>query len=64
MIDEIKSGKGVKEFLRSFFYVGDIKQSIYRFRGGNPNLFKIAADGMKQESLQSKPAQKKMLLIC
>ncbi|MDY5616824.1 MAG: RecB-like helicase [Helicobacter sp.] len=52
MIDEIKSGKGVKEFLRSFFYVGDIKQSIYRFRGGNPNLFKIAADGMKQESLQ------------
>lgn len=52
MIDEIKSGKGVKEFLRSFFYVGDIKQSIYRFRGGNPNLFKIAAEGMKQESLQ------------
>ncbi len=24
---------------RSFFYVGDIKQSIYRWRGGNPGLF-------------------------
>ncbi len=52
MIDEVKSGKGAKEFLRSFFYVGDIKQSIYRFRGGNPNLFRIAAEGMKQENLQ------------
>ena len=24
---------------RSFFYVGDVKQSIYRWRGGNPGLF-------------------------
>ncbi len=24
---------------RSFFYVGDIKQSIYRWRGGTPDLF-------------------------
>jgi len=24
---------------RSFFYVGDIKQTIYRWRGGNPDLF-------------------------
>ncbi|MBI3987428.1 MAG: UvrD-helicase domain-containing protein [Lentisphaerae bacterium] len=24
---------------RSFFYVGDVKQSIYRWRGGNPALF-------------------------
>ncbi len=24
---------------RSFFYVGDVKQSVYRWRGGNPGLF-------------------------
>ncbi len=24
---------------RSFFYVGDVKQAIYRWRGGNPRLF-------------------------
>ncbi len=24
---------------RSFFYVGDVKQSVYRWRGGNPRLF-------------------------
>ncbi|MDD5482561.1 MAG: UvrD-helicase domain-containing protein [Kiritimatiellae bacterium] len=24
---------------RSFFYVGDVKQTIYRWRGGNPELF-------------------------
>ena len=52
MIDEIKSGEGAKRFLRSFFYVGDIKQSIYRFRGGNSELFKIAAQGMQEESLK------------
>ena len=52
MIDEIKSGEGAKRFLRSFFYVGDIKQSIYRFRGGNSELFKVAAQGMQEESLK------------
>ena len=25
--------------LKLFFYVGDIKQSIYRFRGGSSELF-------------------------
>ncbi|MDR2905138.1 MAG: RecB-like helicase [Helicobacteraceae bacterium] len=38
LIEEIFSGVGTKEE-RSFFYVGDQKQSIYRFRGGNPHLF-------------------------
>jgi ATP-dependent exoDNAse (exonuclease V) beta subunit len=27
----------------SFFYVGDVKQSIYRWRGGDPTLFKRVA---------------------
>ena len=38
LIEEINSGVGVKEN-KSFFYVGDIKQSIYRFRGGVKELF-------------------------
>ena len=38
LIEEITSGIGVKEF-KSFFYVGDTKQSIYRFRGGVKELF-------------------------
>jgi len=38
IIDEISAGMGTKAF-KSFFYVGDIKQSIYRFRGGAKELF-------------------------
>jgi exodeoxyribonuclease V beta subunit len=38
ILDEISSGVGVKEF-KTLFYVGDIKQSIYRFRGGAKELF-------------------------
>lgn len=42
LIDEIFSGQGQGDF-RSFFYVGDTKQSLYRFRGGVEELFdKIA----------------------
>lgn len=38
LIDEILSGNGVSED-GSFFFVGDVKQSIYRFRGGVSALF-------------------------
>jgi len=38
LIDEIFAGSGVHEF-KSFFYVGDTKQSLYRFRGGIEELF-------------------------
>jgi len=38
LISEIVSGIGVKEDT-SFFFVGDVKQSIYRFRGGVSALF-------------------------
>jgi len=38
LISEIVSGSGVKEDT-SFFFVGDVKQSIYRFRGGVSALF-------------------------
>ncbi len=38
ILNEISSGIGTKEF-KTLFYVGDIKQSIYRFRGGAKELF-------------------------
>jgi exodeoxyribonuclease V beta subunit len=38
LLDEIVAGQGQREF-RSFFYVGDTKQSLYRFRGGVEELF-------------------------
>ncbi len=43
LIDEIFAGVGQSEF-RSFFYVGDTKQSLYRFRGGVEELFDKVAD--------------------
>jgi exodeoxyribonuclease V beta subunit len=43
LIDEIFSGEGQSE-LRSFFYVGDTKQSLYRFRGGVEELFDKVAE--------------------
>ncbi|WP_143428553.1 RecB-like helicase [Helicobacter sp. 13S00482-2] len=51
IIDEIRSGEG-RFGDRSIFFVGDIKQSIYRFRGSNSELFDIASDGITQEDLQ------------
>jgi len=38
LIDEIFAG-GEENTFRSFFYVGDTKQSLYRFRGGTEQLF-------------------------
>ncbi len=42
LIDELFSGIGQSEF-KSFFYVGDTKQSLYRFRGGVEELFNAVA---------------------
>lgn len=43
LIEEIRAGIGVNEG-GSFFFVGDVKQSIYRFRGGVSALFYQVAD--------------------
>ncbi len=43
IIEEIHAGVGTSGGLKSFFYVGDIKQSIYRFRGGAKELFHFVA---------------------
>jgi len=42
LIDEIFAGEGQSGF-KSFFYVGDTKQSLYRFRGGVEELFEIVS---------------------
>ncbi len=42
LIQEILSGSDEK--FKTFFYVGDIKQSIYRFRGGTKELFDYVAN--------------------
>ena len=42
LINEIISGN--PEVFKTFFYVGDTKQSIYRFRGGTKELFDHVAD--------------------
>jgi len=42
LIDELFSGVGQSGF-KSFFYVGDTKQSLYRFRGGVEELFNSVA---------------------
>ncbi len=41
LIEEILSGNN--ERFKTFFYVGDTKQSIYRFRGGKRELFDYVA---------------------
>lgn len=43
LIKEITSGSGIFDN-GSFFFVGDVKQSIYRFRGGVSALFDVVAN--------------------
>ncbi|MEA3315274.1 MAG: UvrD-helicase domain-containing protein [Campylobacterota bacterium] len=45
LIEEIISGS--PEVYKTFFYVGDVKQSIYRFRGGTKELFDYVAEIFK-----------------
>ncbi len=52
LVDEIASGNGRDEN-RSFFYVGDTKQAIYRFRGGSKELFDYVAKKYAKNSLKT-----------
>ena len=45
LIEEIISGSDEK--FKTFFYVGDTKQSIYRFRGGTKELFDFVSNEFK-----------------
>lgn len=64
LISELVAGFG-QNGLGSFFYVGDIKQSIYRFRGGKKELFDKLRDDFKQiqsENLDSNYRSHKALV--
>ncbi|WP_267524165.1 UvrD-helicase domain-containing protein [Campylobacter sp. MG1] len=41
IVEEIVSGIGIDNRLKSFFYVGDKKQSIYTFRGAKQEVFDL-----------------------
>lgn len=41
IVEEIVSGMGINNELKSFFYVGDKKQSIYTFRGAKQEVFDL-----------------------
>lgn len=49
LVDEIYSGQGQKE-QRGFFLVGDTKQAIYGFRGGNERLFDYVIDKYQMQT--------------
>ncbi|MBR7131499.1 MAG: UvrD-helicase domain-containing protein [Lentisphaeria bacterium] len=57
LLKELFSTAGSEEF-RSFFCVGDIKQSIYQWRGGNPELFNYISGQLRclQDKLGYDPA--------
>ena len=40
LFDDFLSGDGARDVLRSFFAVGDLKQSIYSFQGADADLFR------------------------
>ncbi len=51
-IDEIKAGIGQAKWHRSVFFVGDVKQSIYAFRGGFSSLFESVSKGFYHDNLE------------
>lgn len=62
MISEILSDESQ---FKTFFYVGDTKQSIYRFRGGNSELFDFVLKkypNIKQEALNTNYRSRKNII--
>ncbi|GHR49467.1 DNA helicase [Helicobacter pylori] len=51
-IDEIKAGIGQAKWHRSVFFVGDIKQSIYGFRGSFSSLFESVSKDFYHDNLE------------
>ncbi len=50
-INEIKAGIGQAKWHRSVFFVGDVKQSIYAFRGSFSSLFESVAKDFYHDNL-------------
>ncbi len=51
-INEIKAGIGQAKWHRSVFFVGDVKQSIYGFRGSFSSLFESVSKDFYHDNLQ------------
>ncbi len=51
-IDEIKAGIGQAKWHRSVFFVGDVKQSIYGFRGSFSSLFENVSKDFYHDNLE------------
>ncbi|GAA6951830.1 RecB-like helicase [Helicobacter pylori] len=51
-IDEIKAGIGQAKWHRSVFFVGDVKQSIYSFRGSFSSLFESVSKDFYHDNLE------------
>ncbi|GAA7860648.1 RecB-like helicase [Helicobacter pylori] len=51
-IDEIKAGIGQAKWHRSVFFVGDVKQSIYGFRGSFNSLFESVSKDFYHDNLE------------
>ncbi len=51
-IDEIKAGIGQAKWHRSVFFVGDVKQSIYGFRGSFSFLFESVSKDFYHDNLE------------
>lgn len=64
LIEEIISGLGANDKIGSFFYVGDTKQSIYRFRGGMKELFDDVSKNLdiKVENLDTNYRSEKFIV--
>ncbi|GAA8896334.1 RecB-like helicase [Helicobacter pylori] len=51
-IDEIKAGIGQAKWQRSVFFVGDVKQSIYGFKGSFSSLFESVSKDFYHDNLE------------
>ncbi|MBH0256230.1 RecB-like helicase [Helicobacter pylori] len=51
-INEIKAGIGQAKWHRSVFFVGDVKQSIYAFRGSFSSLFESVSRDFHHDNLE------------
>lgn len=61
MFREILAGQGTKEH-KSLFFVGDFKQSLYRFRGASLSVFEESKKGLHVKSLTENYRSKKNII--